>query len=166
MVLIVVVIMIFIGLVVFLLGVAQKISNEDYMEIYVNSLLVSVMRTDTGYSDSKCKLVSDLIFCAYFTPEWKCEPGVPECRELANRTVSNYMKTFANETKSLKYLFTVRPEFISRTESGEAFTLDMGDQSLKKTKSAVVYSQPLVISKDVGYNHYTLKMQLIVSSAK
>lgn len=165
MLLIVIVIMIFVAMVVFLLGIASTISNNDFTALYVNNLLLSVMRTDTGYTDSKCKLVSDLVFCAYFTPEWQCGPGVPNCLELANRTIAGYMDMFGNQTKSMKYLFTVSPAFIARDVSGEPITLDLGDRSLKtsKTDTLKLYSQPLVVSKTVGSNQYTLKIQLIVS---
>jgi len=165
MLLILIVIMMFIGMAVFLLGIASTVSSNDFTALYVNNLLLSVMRTDTGYTDSKCKLVSDLVFCAYFTPEWECGPGVPNCLELANRTIAGYMTTFGNQTKSMKYLFTVTPAFIARDVSGEPISLDIGDGSLKtsKTETMKLYSQPLVISKTVGSNQYTLKIQLIVS---
>ncbi|MCX6814163.1 MAG: hypothetical protein NTY20_00715 [Candidatus Aenigmarchaeota archaeon] len=165
MLLIIIVIMIFVGMVVFLLGIASTVGGNEFTGLYVNNLLLSVMRTDTGYTDSKCKLVSDLVFCAYFTPEWQCAQGVPNCLELANNTITRYMTIFGNQTKSMKYLFTVTPAFVARDVSGEPISLDMGDKALKKSKaeSLKIYSHPLVISKTVGSNQYTLKIQLIVS---
>jgi hypothetical protein len=165
MILIIIVLMMFVGIVVFLLSLANTASKDEFTGLYVNNLLLSVMRTDTGYTDSNCKLVSDLVFCAYFTPEWSCGEGSSTCHDLANRTIANYMATFGNQTMSLKYLFTVTPTFVTRDENGEQISLDMGDQSLKKsrTESLKVVSYPLVISKTVGSNQYTLKMQLIVA---
>jgi hypothetical protein len=165
MLLVVIVIMIFVGMVVLLLGLANTISKQEFTQLYVNNLLLSTMRTDTGYTDAKCKLVSDLVFCAYFTPEWQCGPGVPNCLELANSTIANYMGLFGSDSQGMKYLFTVAPAFIARDESGESISLDMGDKSLKKSKTETLklYSHPLVISKTVGSNQYTLKIQLIVS---
>jgi hypothetical protein len=165
MLLIVIVIMIFVGLAVFLLGLASTVAGNEFTALYVNNLLLSVMRTDTGYTDSKCKLVSDLVFCAYFTPEWQCGPGVPNCLDLANNTITNYMAIFGDATKSMKYLFTVTPAFVVRDPSGEPISLDIGDSSLKKSKidTLKLYSHPLVISKSVGSNQYTLKIQLIIS---
>jgi hypothetical protein len=54
---------------------------------------------------------------------------------------------------------------VVRDASGEQISLDIGDKSLKKsrTDSIKLYSNPLVLSKTVGPNHYTLKVQLIVS---
>jgi len=165
MLLIVIVIMIFVGLAVFLLGIANTATKNEVTGIYVNNLLLAVMRTDTGYTDSKCKLVSDLVFCAYFTPEWQCGPGVPNCLGLANSTIAKYMSEFWNESKSMKYLFTVSPAFVARDPTGEPISLDMGDSSLKRSKTDAmkIFSYPLVISKTVGSNQYTLKIQLIVS---
>ncbi len=166
MILIIIVIALFVGIAVFLLSLASTVKNEELTSLYVNNLLLSVMRTDTGYTDSKCKLVSDLVFCAYFTPEWRCGEGTPTCMELANDTISYYMGTFGNHTRSLKYLFTVSPTFVSRDASGEEIRLDIGDSSLKKsrTESLKILSYPLVISKTVGSSQYTLKIQLIVAN--
>jgi hypothetical protein len=164
MLLIIIVLMMLVAIVVFLLSVANTAGKEGFTSLYVNNLLLSVMRTDAGYTDSNCKLVSDLVFCAYFTPEWSCGEGLT-CSTLANRTIASYMTTFANQTMNLKYLFTVTPTFIARNEEGEPISLDIGDPSLKKsrTESLKVVSYPLVISKTVGSNQHTLKMQLIVA---
>ena len=90
-------------------------------------------------------------------------PGVPNCLELANSTITRYMSVFGNQTKSVKYLFTVSPAFVSRDPSGEQISLDIGDHSLKASKKEKLYSHPLVVSKTVGANQYTLKIQLIIS---
>lgn len=164
MLLIIIVLMMFVGIAVFLLSLANTVGREEFTSLYVNNLLLSVMRTDIGYTDSKCKLVSDLVFCAYFTPEWVCGESSLTCHDLANKTIANYMTTFGNQTMSLKYLFTVTPTFVTRDEGGEQISLDIGDQSLKKSRESFkVVSYPLVISKTVGSSQYTLKMQLIVS---
>lgn len=162
MILIIIVIMIFVGMVVFLLQLASNVSREEFTALYATNLLLSVMRTDTGYSDSNCKLVSDLVFCAYFKPDWVCGDSQINCLELANSTIAKYMTIFGNETKSLKYLFTITtPESIAWDQSGEPISLDIGDNSLKKSKteSFKLYSHSIVLIK----NQYTLKMQLIVA---
>lgn len=165
MLLIVIVIMVFVGLAVILLGITSTVGNNDLTSLYVNNMVLSMMRTDTGYTDVKCKLVSDLVFCAYFTPEWKCGPGAPDCLYLANDTITRYMTIFGNQTKSMKYLFTVTPAFVARDASGEPISLDIGYISLKtsKAESIKLYSHPLVLSKTVGTNQYTLKIQLVVA---
>lgn len=162
MILLIVIIAVFAVLVVFLLNIAKIVSQKGFTNLYVNNLLLSVMRTDTGHTDPKCKLVSDLVFCAYFTPEWECgEEG--KCLNIANETIAEYMRIFGNETKSMRYLFTVKPTFAALGPEGEQISLDFGDGSLKKAKERVV-SHPLVLSKTVGTNQYTLKIQLIVAN--
>lgn len=165
MVLIMIILAMFAGIVIILLGLASTISNEEFTSLYANNLLLSVMRTDAGFQDARCKTVSDLVFCAYFTPEWRCGDSSLPCLETANETIARYMNVFGNETKSLKYLFIIKPAFVSRTEEGDIITLDMGDKSLKSSRddSLKIFSYPLVVSKTVGSNQYTLKMQLIVS---
>jgi len=165
MILIIVVIMMFVGIVVFLLSLAGTVGRDEFTPLYVDNLLLSVMRTDTGYTDSRCKLVSDLVFCAYYTPEWVCGEGAVTCYDLANSTITSYMKTFANKTLNLRYLFTVTTTFVTRNNEGEQISLDIGEPDLKKprTGSMKAVSYPLVISKVIGSNQYTLKMQLIVA---
>jgi hypothetical protein len=165
MLLIIIVIMIFVGMVVFLLGLANTVSNEEFTRLYVNNLLISTMRTDTGYTDSKCKLVSDLIVCACFARDWICGDSGITCGELANRTVTKYMVIFANQTKSMKYLFLSTPEFVCRDESGNPANLVIGDVSLKKSKDPLkITSYPVVIGKTFDLNRYTMKIQLIVAN--
>jgi hypothetical protein len=166
MILLIIVLAIFVGMIVFLLNLASTVKNEEFTSLYANNLLLSVMRTDTGYTDAKCKLVSDLVFCAYFTPEWVCGDSGNKCLDLANDTIRDYMALFGNETKFVKYLFTVRPEFAALDPSGDVISLDFGDASLKRSKESYkIYSHPLVVSKTFGNNQYTLKMQLIVAKA-
>jgi hypothetical protein len=77
--------------------------------------------------------------------------------------MQGYMTTFGNETKSMRYLFTVTPEFAAFA-SGEPISLDIGDSGLKSSKSSVKrYSYPIVISKSVGVSQHTLKVQLVVA---
>ncbi len=161
MILIIIVIMIFVAMIVFLLNLAGSVNRETYTNLYVNNLLLSVMRTDTGYTDSKCKLVSDLVFCAYFTPEWRC--GNERCLDLANETLHKYLGVFAKQTNSsMRYLFTVTTNTLA-TNEGEPITLEMGDASIKTAKATKRYSYPLVLTKSDGFNQHTLKIQLVVA---
>ncbi len=66
--LIVVLILVFIGLAVFLLSFASTLDQQDYFNLYTNNMIITVMRSDTGYHDSKCRLVSDAVSCAFFSP--------------------------------------------------------------------------------------------------
>ena len=164
MIMIVIVLMMFVAIVVFLLQLASTAGNQKYTVMYANNLLLSVMRTDTGHTDSRCKLVSDLVFCAYFTPEWECGTD-GNCLELANKTIKDYMTLFSNQTTSVKYLFSATPTFVSRDPEGAPISLDIGDKALKKSRETFkVFSHPLVLSKTLGPNQYTLRLQLIIAN--
>lgn len=163
MILIIIVLMMFVGIVVFLLSLANTVSREGFTSLYVNNLLLSVMRTDTGYMDSKCKLVSDLVACACYTPDWMC--GQMTCQRLANETVTKYMAFFGNQTTSLKYLFVSTSEVVCRDAEGNPMTLEIGDSSLKTSRkeSFKIISYPLVITKTFDVNSYTMRMELILA---
>lgn len=123
--LIVIVLIIFSAMAVFLLTVSQTQEFEEYNNIYINNLLITVLRTDTGYTDSNCKFVSDLLACAYFSPEYRCDNNGPKCGEEAEIVLNNYMSAFGNIRKNIKYLFVVKPQgFRSDTQ------IKIGDSSL------------------------------------
>jgi hypothetical protein len=156
---------IFAALAIFLLSLASNVSQEDYMDSYVNNLLISVMRTDTGYGDSNCKLVSDLSACAFILPDWRCGDSGRTCLDLANSTISDYMDAFELISKNYRYLMIVTSQgFVSRTdmEQGEGMRLVFGDASLedyKGKKRATSY----VIQKSLAGTPYNIKVQLYVA---
>ena len=79
MILIILVIVVFGGLVLFLLSFARTVSQDEYMNLYAHNLLVSVLRTDTGYTDIDCKLTSDVIRCGFFSSDYRCGEQGPNC---------------------------------------------------------------------------------------
>ncbi len=163
MILIIIVLMMFVAIAVFLLQVASTVSNQEYTVLYANSLLLTVMRTDTGYTDSRCKLVSDLVVCACFTPTWRC--GDIECAQLANETLAGYMDVFGNQTTHLKYLFTSTSQAHCIDSEGNSMALEIGDKTLKKSRETFkVFSYPLTIPKTFDYNSYIMTMQLIIAN--
>jgi hypothetical protein len=163
MILIIVVLMMFIGIAVFLLQLASTVSKEEYTTFYAGSLLLSMMRTETGFTDSRCRTVSDMVACACFTPDWVC--GSESCSELANRTVTGYMGVFMNQTTSLKYLYTTTSDVICRDDEGNPRTLELGDPSLKTSKKEAfkVVSYPLSITKTFEYSTFIMRMQLMLA---
>jgi hypothetical protein len=158
-ILIVLIIIIFIGVTLFLLSFAETISQREYMNLYVHNLLLSVMRTDTGYIGSDCKLVSDLIACAFFKPTFIC--GNYTCLELANQTIYDYMSEFELIKKNYRYLFTVTaPGYVPELE-GEQIKLEFGDPELKGRIEKITANY--YIEKVFGTTQYILKAQLIIA---
>jgi hypothetical protein len=157
-VLIVLVLIIFAGIAIFLLGVAGTVSQVEYTNMYVHNTVLTVLRTNTGYQDTNCRLVSDLLGCAFFQPTYSCGGG-PNCRDLATATIEGYMERLEMIRKSYRYLFVVEPEaFIVRTEAGEPFKLMFGDESLEAARI-----EKLTATQTIQRSGHLLKVKLIVA---
>jgi hypothetical protein len=165
MILIVLMLLIFAAVGVFLLSYASTVSQEDYMDLYVNNLMISLMKTDTGYSDSNCKQLSDTVACAFVLPDWRCGTSGMSCLELANSSISEYMDAFELISKNYRYLFTVEThDFIARTgsEQGEGLSLSFGDASLRNYAGKKRTSN-LAIQKTLAGSQYNLKLRLFIA---
>ena len=159
MILIVLLLIIFAVLAVFLMSMAKTVSQEDYMNLYVNNLLLSVMKTDTGYSDSNCKLISDTVACAFILSDWPCGDSGITCLEFANRSLSDYMGTFELISRNYRYLFVVTSEFCSLEEEG-CRVLRFGDPELESYKGGRVKVANYAIQKSMAGSQYNLKVTL------
>jgi len=156
--LIVLVIIIFAALFIFLLSIAQTSSNEEYMNIYTSSLLLSLSRADTGYLDSNCKTLGDLFLCIFAPerPDWRCGGSGPSCSELANLTVEGYMNRFDMLRENYRYLFIVEPvDFIA-----DRFMI--GDASLEDSMVDKI-SREKIIQRVSGGNEYNIRLMVIIA---
>lgn len=165
MILLVLILIIFAVLVVFLLSFAQTVSQEKYLDLYVNNLMLSIMKTDTGFSDSNCKLMSDATACAFILPDWRCGGSGMTCLELANKSLSEYMDAFELISKNYRYLFTVTTHgFIVRTdfEQEEGMELMFGDPELENYQGKKRVAN-YVIQKTLAGNQYNLKVKLYIA---
>lgn len=88
---IVLMIVIFGGVVLFLVSVVEQAEHSEYLKAYAGNSLVSLLRMDTGHIafPEKCKTIADVLFCSSFTPSFRC--GEIRCGELANNMVEVYM---------------------------------------------------------------------------
>ena len=163
MILIVILIIIFAGMILFLFTLAETVEQEDYMELYVNNLALSVMKTDTGFSDSKCKLVSDAVACAFVESSWPCGDSGRTCFEIANQTIGDHVSSFETISKNYRYLVTVESvEFCSRVEGAECRVMMFGDPGLEDfagKKRTANYA----IQKTLAGNNYNLKVRLYIA---
>ena len=165
MILIVLLIIIFAALGAILLSLARTVTQEDYMDLYVNNLMLSLMKTDTGYSDANCKLISDSVACAFILPDWRCGGSGMTCLELSNQSLSEYMDAFEIISRNYRYLFTVETRgFIARTgfEQGEGMKLSFGDTSLEGYKGKMRTAN-YVIQKTLSGNQYNLMVRLYLA---
>jgi len=158
-------IVIFGGIALFLLSFAKTIGQTEYMNMYAHNLLLSIMRTDTGYSDTNCKLVSDTLSCAFIMPNWKCEGSGQNCLALANERISSYMSyDFGLVREGFRYLFIVEPETFRSIspETGEPMKIKIGDLSLEEAEITKLSANER-IQKTTETGHYVIKVQLIIA---
>jgi hypothetical protein len=159
MILIVLLVIIFAALAVFLMSLANTVSQEDYMNLYANNLLLSVMKTDTGYSDSNCKFISDTVACAFILSDWPCGDSGMTCLEFANKSLSDYMDAFELISSNYRYLFVVTSEFCTLEEEG-CRVLRFGDPELESYRGGRVKVANYAIQKSMAASQYNLKVTL------
>ena len=165
MIMIVLLLIIFAIVVIFLLSVVQKVEQEDYMSLYANNIVLSIMKTDTGYPDSNCKLMSDLTACAFLLPDWTCGDSGMTCRDMADERLNLYMEALEDISQNYRYLFVVSTsDFISRDalDQGVAHQLMIGDEELldfQGTKRTSVYA----IQKSLQGNSYNIKVMMYLT---
>lgn len=157
MILIVLLVIIFAGIAVFLFTLARTVSPEEYMNVYVHNLLLSIMRTDTGYTDASCKLVSDLLACAAITPAHLCDGWGLNCLDLANQTVTEYMDRFEAIRKNYRYLLIVGSGGLVPTETGKPL-LEIGDKAL-----ATARVTKITASEVIQREGYILEVTMIIA---
>ncbi len=166
MVLIFLVLLLFAGTAIFLLTFAKNISQTDYMNFYVHNLLLTLMRSDTGYGDPNCKLVSDALSCAFFSPEYVCSGGAESlsCLELANSTATGYIERFSVVKKSYRYLLIVEPQgFTVLGLDGEPFKISIGDTGVAAGRQTK-YTANEQMRKAMSSGVYNLNAKLIIMS--
>ena len=158
--LIVIVLIIFGSIAAFVLNITRTLDFDEYTNVYVNNLLLAVLRTDTGYTEPECRLVSDLLTCAYFTPNYQCGGDGPQCLNLANETITGHMSQFELVRKNYRYLFAIKPQgFVSET------SINIGDPQLdcdpanRNCPRIEKFSATGIIQR----GSYVLKAQLIVA---
>jgi hypothetical protein len=169
MIMIILVLLVFAGVAMFLLSFAQQISQEDYMDLYVSNMWLTISRSDTGYRDANCRLVSDALACAYYLGNPRCGGTGPTCLEVANSTLSYYLERFSETKKNLRYFlkfesytrnqstFELEPE-ISLLESGIPLRLRLGDESLEDERA-----RKWAVSESIIRGEHILRAQLVVA---
>lgn len=95
----------FIMLGIFLFTSGIKSSDTDYTNMYVHNLLLSAMRTSTGYPNP-CISVSDTLSCAYLTPDRIC--GSMKCSEIVEEVTKKAIESSLKQ--NYDYYLVVEPE--------------------------------------------------------
>lgn len=155
------VILFFLILVLFLFNLIQPVNRTEYMNLYVNNMLQSIMNSDTGYLDRNCKLVSDAIVCAYTEiSTYRCEITGPTCISLANETISSYLRRYKT-FKNYRYLFVVKPEGVVTKYKGRDIELIFGNKEIEESKEEKFVGN-MKIQKIIDGNPVVLNVKLII----
>jgi len=98
-------IVIFLGAAMFLFvlgGSADTAAQDEYMNMYANSLLVTLMKTDTGLegvSGSRCGTISDMAFYSlFYASGCNCLDAsgrTDTCRNWLDEKISGYFSDFS-----------------------------------------------------------------------
>lgn len=105
MILIVLIIIIFMAIGIFLLISSIKPVNEDYYNLYAHNLLLTVLRTHTGYG-GECETYASTLACAYMKPYRGC--GTSECRNLSYEITPYLIEKIIKP--NLDYCLVIEPE--------------------------------------------------------
>ena len=164
MILLVLVVIIFAALVIFLLSLAETVSPKEYMNTYTQSLLLSLLRSDTGSHDPECKYLSDAVSCAFFQPSsYQCAGLDMTCRELVETRIDYYMSRYAERQGNLRYRLSVTSSgFLSRGDDGEVYVIEFGDPGLA-TEKVQKWSANQLIQRVSGLSEYYLTVNLQIS---
>jgi hypothetical protein len=160
MILIVILVLVFLGIAVMLLSLSQTVSQEDYLNLYTHNLLLSMMRSDTGYNSYDCKLVSDAVFCAFTLTDKPCGGGVT-CHELAEQSITHYTDEFSQDiSQNYRYLLEVTPSFCSRGDEG-CRSMEFGDSGVLAAEDKWVANS--AIQKSMSGTTYNIKVRLYMA---
>jgi len=113
-IMIVLIIIIFIIIGLFLLVSSFTTEETEYYNIYAHDLLVSVMRTKTGYQNP-CETVSDTIYCSMTRVDRQCRYSEDEsirksCRAVADEVAPGLISKVLATKPNLDYYMTIQAE--------------------------------------------------------
>jgi hypothetical protein len=161
MILVLLVIIIFVGLILILLSLSQSVVDNEYSDLYVNNLLLSLLRTSTGHTD-RCETISDTIACSFLTPSYRCGGSQESCMDLANQTLGRYTGMI---NENMRYYFIVKsadPGWIPLDESGPV-RLEFGDSEVYNNKRITKRVASTVIQKVQSGNEYNIEVSAYIT---
>ena len=130
-------VVIFLGATMFLFMISRTvdtISQDEYMNMYTNNLLITLLRTDTGFESQECKTMSDIAFYGLlYKDSCRSRCGLPvDCLDFLREKINNvYLSSDASKLSfnriEYNYLLTFS---IGGSSSKESF----GDESLNVVK--------------------------------
>ncbi|MCD6590854.1 MAG: hypothetical protein J7K72_02685 [Candidatus Aenigmarchaeota archaeon] len=113
---------------VFLITSSIKPQSDEYNNLYVHNLLLSVLRANTGYRQP-CDTIASAISCASLTPDRSCE-GM-SCYQFSARNIPAVIREVIKP--SFDYYMIVQPENWEIV-GGERITYGNPDVAKKRSR--------------------------------
>jgi len=151
------------GMFIFLLMMLQKPPESPLDNMYAHNMLLSIMRSDTGYPEEKCKTVADAVACAFFEPYYKCGDSV-ECARVADNRIADLLGKYSGYKQNNIYYIEASPEGRVVSWMGSAVEIKRGDQSAKTSTQKSTAEQK--IQKLFQGEPYTVKVKLYMADAR
>lgn len=150
MVLMFLVLIIFGMLFIFLLSFSE-LGQEDYVEQYVGDLLLSVIRTDTGYTDEYCALIQDAMASAFTRSTYKCGMGTETCKEVAASRVRYYLDRFDMLKENFEYFLKVEPQgtTVFRDDENIPIVFEIGNYEVVQADEKFTAKQVIIQGFDI-----------------
>ncbi|MBU0530708.1 MAG: hypothetical protein ABIH52_03340 [Candidatus Aenigmatarchaeota archaeon] len=119
-------------IILFLFSFVGTVKDTEYTQLYTTNLLLSMMRSDTGYTDPNCRLVSDALYCGFKSTYFKCGDSGKTCYEVAYETIESYLdnKTGIAKKSFRHYLFVEPQDWQPVYRPGEPITFEIGDEEI------------------------------------
>ena len=151
------------GIAVFLISAVQGISQDEYLNLYTNQLLLSVLREDTGFTDPACRTNADLAACAFLTPSHPCDRlAANTCSTLAETRVNAGFAAYDPLRPNLRWLLTVEPQGFVTFSGSQQLHWELGDATVKDSRQH--YAANTRIQKQTASGPALLKVQLLIST--
>lgn len=161
MIVLVLVIVIFFGMITFLLSLAETVSQSEYLNLYTHQLLSAMLKADTGYLDTNCRTIADTLACAYFSPAYVCG-GVQDCNSLAHDSVEESIAKFDVIKQGFRHYLTVEPEGLTVIVGGGIQSVEVGDLSLRDERTDKFIASERIVGI-FGGESYILDVTLTVA---
>lgn len=128
----------------------RKERINEFNNIYVHNLLLTVMRSTTGYA-SPCHTFSDTMVCCYFTPNKRCSQKrcIDICEEDLKERIENLIKP------SFSYFLSIEPEGFEYTGGSRVF---IGNDSVEDAYPVYVANEKVITSYESD-----LRIKLIIA---
>lgn len=145
---------------IFLLQLLQKPPQSELDNLYVHNMLLSIMRTDTGYEEEYCRTVSDAVSCAFVEPYLKCG-GQIDCKTVAERRIGDLINKYSESKQNRIFYIEVTPVGKVVSYGGKAVEIYAGIKEAEDSMNKAAANEKL--QKLFRGELYTINARLVMA---